>query len=69
MCPETLQAPHLRLLWLRLYPSDRISVTHDCCGRRHSQSCHGPPIHILPSKYSAPMGFTHAPAGVALNFV
>jgi hypothetical protein len=66
--PETLQAPHLRHLdadWL--CPSDRISVTHDCCGSRHTPSCHGSPIHVLPSKYSDPMDFTHATPGDAQN--
>ena len=42
--PETLQAsstastpPHAD----RLRPSNRISIAYDCCGPRHTLSCHG----------------------------
>ena len=72
--PETLQAPHLRSLHLRgfaplLCPSDRMSIAHDCCGPRHTQFLHDPPIHVLPTKYSTPMDFSHAPARDALNLL
>ena len=62
--PETLQALHIRHLILDgwLFPSDRMLITHDCCERRHAPSLHGHTIHLLPSKYSVPMAFIHAPA-------
>ena len=62
--PETLQALYIRHLVLDgwLFPSDRMSITHDFCERRHALSLHGYPIHLLPSKYSVPVAFIHAPA-------
>ena len=36
--PETLQAPPPCAD--RLHPSDRIPIAHDCCGPRHTLSCH-----------------------------
>ena len=48
-----------------LCSSDRITVTHNCCWPRRTLSCHDPPIHLLPSKYPAPMAFIYAPAGDA----
>jgi len=65
--PETHQAPHLRHLLLFGFSlptgPNKISITHDCRGPRHNLSYHCPPIHLLPSEYSAPMDFIHATAG------
>ena len=55
----------------KLCPSDSISITHDYCGASVGlvKSCRDPPIHILPSNYSAPMDFSYASLGDAQKFV
>ena len=64
--PETLQASSTTSTPPRAgrlcYP-DRISTTREYCGPRHTQSLYAQPIHLLPSKYSAPVAFIYAPAG------
>jgi hypothetical protein len=64
MLPETLQAPHLRHLAgpraSILISSNRVSTTHDRRGPHFALSCCGPPILLLPAKYSTPMAFAHA---------
>ena len=44
--PETIQAPHLRLLTLHC-PSNRILISHNCHGPRHTLPLHTRLIHLL----------------------
>jgi hypothetical protein len=63
--PETLQAPHLRHLTLRGFALPIGSRLLTTAVGLVTLYLSWPPIHLLPSKYSAPMDFIHAPAGDA----
>ena len=66
--PEALQAPHLRhltLIGFDLPMGSRLLTT--AVWPRHALSFHGRSIHLLPSKYSAPIAFIYATAGDTQN--
>jgi hypothetical protein len=67
--PETLQCQiYATSRWLALPVRQNLDYsTHNCCGPRHALSFHGPPIYLLPSKYSSPMAFIYAPTGNACD--
>jgi hypothetical protein len=67
--PETLQAPHLRHLLLQGFSLPIRSRLLTTAVGLVTLSLHVLPIHVLPSKCSAPMDFTHAPAGDAWDWL